>query len=152
MGRRLCKLQHAKELSVFHQATDLPGGIFPGDLPGVSDESCAFALRNPNAVFVIPCAVGSAHDAHAVSAVIQPRQTLGDAFHRQLFGKVRGDHHTVIGSVAAAPQEFVHDLLRQRKSEGRLCALRFKGINDLNLVAFIRNKETHLLRHGRVVA
>ena len=150
MGRCRGQLHQAHELSAFQQISDTPGCILPGDLLGCAHSQHPFACRDTDARIIIPRAVGPAVQHEAVAAMVEAAHTKRKLFRGQASGERRRKDHPVIGAVAPYAEELVHHLLGHRKSEGRLCALRFHGINDLNLFCFAGDEEAHLLRQRRM--
>ena len=71
---------------------------------------------------------------HAVTAVEDALQQRGNVLHRLLLLERGGNDHAGIVRIAAQPQHMVKLRLRNGKSEGRLCALRF--FNGYNLFRF----------------
>ena len=87
-----------------------------------------------NAVYGIPRGKLALRRLKAVAAVKGALQQRGYLAHWLLLLERGGNDHAGIVRIAAQPQHMVKLRLRNRKSEGRLCALRF--FNGCNLFRF----------------
>ena len=78
-----------------------------------------------DAVYGIPCGKLALWGFEAVAAVEGALQQRGNVLRGLLLLERGGNDHTGIVRIAAQPQHMVKLRLRNGKSEGRLCALRF---------------------------
>ena len=121
-----------------HKLRNARGGVLPCDYLRAAHILRASAGGDVDAVSGIPRGKLALRGFEAVAAVEGVLQQRGNVFHRLLFLERCGDHHAGVVRITAQPQHMVDLLLRNRKSEGRLCALRF--FNGCNLFRFGREK------------
>ena len=111
--------------ATFHKLGNARSGVLPCDhLRG------AHILRAPaggdvDAVYGVPRGKLALRRLKAVAAVEGVLQQRGNVLRRLLLLERGGNDHAGIVLVAAQPQHMVKLRLRNGKSEGRLCALRF---------------------------
>ena len=108
-----------------HKLGNVRGGVLPCDYLCGAHILRASAGGDVDAVSGIPRGKLCAVQLEAVAAVEGLPEQGGYLAHWLLLLERCCDHHAGVVRVAAQPQHMVDLLLRNRKSEGRLCALRF---------------------------
>ena len=110
------------------------GGVRPRNYLRAAHIFRTSAGGNVDAVYGVPHGKLALRGFEAVAAVKGALQQRGNVFHRLLLLERGGNDHAGVVRVAAQPQHMVKLRLRNGKSEGRLCALRF--FNGYNLFRF----------------
>ena len=108
-----------------HKLRNAHGGVLPCDYLCGAHILRASAGGDVDAVYGVPHGKLALRGFEAVAAVKGALQQRGNVFHRLLLLERGGNDHAGVVRVAAQPQHVVDLLLRNGKSEGRLCALRF---------------------------
>ena len=125
MPRRFRKLHIGGIRAAVHKLGNARGGALPCNYLRTAHIFRTSAGGDVDAVSGIPRGKLALRGFEAVAAVEGVLQQRGNVFRGLLFLERCGDHHAGIVLVAAQPQHMVKLLLRNGKSEGRLCALRF---------------------------
>ena len=117
-----------------HKLGNTRGGVLPCD-----HLRAAHIFRTPaggdvDAVYGVPRGKLALRRLKAVAAVKGALQQRGNVLHILLLLERGGNDHAGVVRIAAQPQHMVKLRLRNGKSEGRLCALRF--FNGYNLFRF----------------
>ena len=110
------------------------GGVLPCDYLRAAHILRAPAGGNVDAVYGVPRGKLALRRLKAVAAVKGALQQRGNVLRGLLLLERGGNDHAGIVRIAAQPQHMVKLRLRNGKSEGRLCALRF--FNGYNLFRF----------------
>ena len=108
-----------------HKLGNTRGGILPCDYLRAAHILRVPAGGDVDAVYGVPRGKLALRRLKAVAAVKGALQQRGNVLHRLLLLERGGNDHAGIVLVAAQPQHMVKLLLRNGKSEGCLCALRF---------------------------
>ncbi len=108
-----------------HKLRNARGGVLPCDYLRAAHILRAPAGGDVDAVYGVPRGKLALRRLKAVAAVKGALQQRGNVLHRLLLLERGGNDHAGIVRVAAQPQHMVKLRLRNGKSEGRLCALRF---------------------------
>ena len=108
-----------------HKLGNVRGGVLPCDYLRAAHILRAPAGGDVDAVYGVPRGKLALRRLKAIAAVKGALQQRGNVLHRLLLLERGGNDHAGIVLVAAQPQHMVKLRLRNGKSEGRLCALRF---------------------------
>ena len=121
----LGKLHIGGVCAAVHKLGNTHGGVLPCDHLRAAHIFRASAGGDVDAVYGIPRGKLALRGLEAVAAVEGALQQRGNVLHRLLLLERGGNDHAGVVRVAAQPQHMVKLRLRNGKSEGRLCALRF---------------------------
>ena len=121
----LGKLHIGGVCAAVHKLGNTHGGVLPCDHLRAAHIFRASAGGDVDAVYGIPRGKLALRGFEAVAAVEGALQQRGNVLHRLLLLERGGNDHAGVVRVAAQPQHMVKLRLRNGKSEGRLCALRF---------------------------
>ena len=102
--------------------------------------SGGFSTGNVDAVLRIPCGILAVRGVQAISSVVFGGYKTHLCDHRLVLGKLRSDPHAAVVGIASKTEKIVDDLLRHRKSEGRVRKHALRFINALDLLC-LRGKE-----------
>lgn len=119
------KLHIGSIRAAVHKLRNAHGGVLPCDYLRAAHILRASAGGDVDAVGGVPCGKLALWGFEAIAAVESVLQQRGNILRGLLLLERGGNDHAGIVRIAAQPQHMVKLRLRNGKSEGRLCALRF---------------------------
>lgn len=138
MTQRRCNLNIRRKLPIIQHVTDSLCCILPGNNLGSTTVADGSARADVDAVSIIPGTDFAVCAFNTITAVIEVMDEISHFFQGFLLGKLGSQHHTMIGRVAAYPEDVINIVLVNRKSEGcKDRTLRF--FNTIDLFCFRRD-------------